>query len=53
MHTAHAWALEHGGEVLHAPREFPEYHPGYYAAFWTDPHGIMLEVVCHRDETAG
>ncbi len=40
-----------GGEVIHKPREFPEYHPGYYATFWLDPHGQMLEAVCHKTTT--
>jgi hypothetical protein len=35
--------------VIHPPQEFPQYHPGYYAMFWQDPEGFMLEVVCHRD----
>jgi catechol 2,3-dioxygenase-like lactoylglutathione lyase family enzyme len=47
---AHKWAKEHGSEILHDPKEFPEYHEGYYATFWTDPEGFMIEVVCHRDE---
>jgi catechol 2,3-dioxygenase-like lactoylglutathione lyase family enzyme len=50
VHQAHEWAQAHGCEILHAPREFPEYHEGYYAAFWLDPDGIMLEAVCHRDD---
>ena len=33
------------------PREFPEYGE-HYATYFLDPHGIMLEVVCHAaDET--
>jgi len=50
VHAAHEWARVRGDEVLHAPREFPEYHEGYYATFWLDDEGIMLEVVCHKDE---
>jgi catechol 2,3-dioxygenase-like lactoylglutathione lyase family enzyme len=46
----HDWVVARDGEVVYAPREFPEYHPGYYAVFWLDPHGFMLEAVCHRDE---
>jgi catechol 2,3-dioxygenase-like lactoylglutathione lyase family enzyme len=46
---AHAWASDRGGEIVEAPREFPEYPPPYYAAFWLDPFGLMLEVVCHHD----
>ena len=52
VHDAHAWAQAHDAEIVHAPREFPEYHPGYYATFWLDPDGFMLEAVCHADRTA-
>ena len=38
-----------GGHVLHAPRHFPEYPPPYYAMFWLDPWGLMIEAVCHHD----
>jgi catechol 2,3-dioxygenase-like lactoylglutathione lyase family enzyme len=41
-------ALTAGTEVLHAPREWPEYHPGYYAVFLRDPDGHNVEAVCHR-----
>jgi catechol 2,3-dioxygenase-like lactoylglutathione lyase family enzyme len=37
-----------GAEVLHEPREWPEYHPGYYGAFVRDPDGNNVEAVCHR-----
>jgi catechol 2,3-dioxygenase-like lactoylglutathione lyase family enzyme len=47
VHAAHAWAQAQGAEILHEPQEFPQYHPGYYATFWLDPDGFMLEVVCH------
>ncbi len=49
VRRVHDWATARGAEVMHEPREFPEYHPGYYATFWLDPHGFMLEAVCHRD----
>jgi len=39
-----------GAEVLHAPRAWPEYHPGYYGAFVRDPDGNNVEAVCHRPE---
>src|SRR5690606_22029415 len=39
----HAWAIGAGSEVVHAPRSFPEYPPPYYATFWLDPFGLMLE----------
>jgi len=41
-------ANELGSEIVHLPREWPEYPPPYYAAFWRDPDGIMLEAVCHK-----
>lgn len=43
-------AVEMGAEVLHEPREWPEYHPGYYGAFVRDPDGNNVEAVCHRPE---
>ena len=41
-------AVVAGAEVLHAPREWPEYHAGYYGAFVRDPDGNNVEAVCHR-----
>jgi catechol 2,3-dioxygenase-like lactoylglutathione lyase family enzyme len=49
VHTVYAKVQELGSPVIHPPQEFPQYHPGYYAMFWQDPEGFMLEVVCHRD----
>jgi catechol 2,3-dioxygenase-like lactoylglutathione lyase family enzyme len=43
-------AVAKGAEVLHEPREWPEYHPGYYGAFVRDPDGNNVEAVCHRPE---
>jgi catechol 2,3-dioxygenase-like lactoylglutathione lyase family enzyme len=43
----HAAAVALGAEVLHGPRLWPEYHPGYYGAFVRDPDGNNVEVVCH------
>ena len=40
-------ALELGAESLHAPRLWPEYHPGYYGAFVRDPDGNNVEAVFH------
>lgn len=42
-----AAAVEAGAEVLHQPRVWPEYHPGYYGAFVRDPDGNNVEAVCH------
>jgi len=43
-------AVESGAEVLHEPKEWPEYHPGYYGAFVRDPDGNNVEAVCHTPE---
>jgi len=43
-------AVAAGAEVLHEPREWPIYHPGYYGAFVRDPDGNNIEAVCHRPE---
>ncbi|RYP86298.1 VOC family protein [Nocardioides guangzhouensis] len=48
----HAAAVELGAETLHAPRLWPEYHPGYFGAFVRDPDGNNLEAVCHTAEPA-
>jgi catechol 2,3-dioxygenase-like lactoylglutathione lyase family enzyme len=47
--AAHAAAVEAGAEVLHAPREWPQYHSAYYATFFLDPDGFRLEVASARD----
>jgi catechol 2,3-dioxygenase-like lactoylglutathione lyase family enzyme len=47
--AAHALVADLGSDVVHAPREWPEYPPPYYATFWLDPHGFLLEAVCHKD----
>jgi catechol 2,3-dioxygenase-like lactoylglutathione lyase family enzyme len=47
--AAHAAAVAAGAEVLHAPREWPDYHPQYYAAFFLDPDGFRVEVSAARD----
>jgi catechol 2,3-dioxygenase-like lactoylglutathione lyase family enzyme len=36
-----------GTEILHEPRVWPEYHAGYYGAFFRDPDGNNLEAVHH------
>ena len=45
--AVHVAAVAAGVEVLHAPREWPEYHPGYYAVFLRDPDGHNVEAVIH------
>lgn len=50
VHRVHEWAVARGDLVIHPPREFAEYHEGYYAVFWTGPEGFMLEAVCHGEQ---
>jgi catechol 2,3-dioxygenase-like lactoylglutathione lyase family enzyme len=38
-------AVAEGAEVLYEPAEWPQYHPGYYAAFVRDPDGNNVEAV--------
>jgi catechol 2,3-dioxygenase-like lactoylglutathione lyase family enzyme len=45
--AVHEAALAAGAEVLHAPREWPEYHPGYYGVFLRDLDGHNVEAVHH------
>jgi catechol 2,3-dioxygenase-like lactoylglutathione lyase family enzyme len=45
--AVHAAALETGAEILHAPRVWPEYHPGYYGVFFRDLDGNNVEAVHH------
>jgi catechol 2,3-dioxygenase-like lactoylglutathione lyase family enzyme len=42
-----AAAKESGTEILHEPRVWPEYHPGYYGVFFRDPDGNNVEAVHH------
>lgn len=49
VHVVHTRVQALGSPVIYTPQEFPQYHAGYYAMFWYDPDGMMLEVVCHRE----
>lgn len=50
VHRVHDWARGRGHEILHEPKPFPEYGKHCYATFFLDPHGFMLEAVCHTPE---
>lgn len=50
--AVHQAALDAGAEILHAPRIFPEYHPGYYAVFIRDLDGHNVEAVHHIQSAA-
>jgi catechol 2,3-dioxygenase-like lactoylglutathione lyase family enzyme len=43
----HALALELGGRYEGAPALRPQYHASYYGAYFRDPDGNKLCVVCH------
>ena len=49
VHRVHDLVVELGSEVVAAPQDYPQYPPPYYACFWLDPHGFLLEAVCHKD----
>jgi hypothetical protein len=49
VHDVHRLVVDLGSTVVEAPRAFPQYPPPYYATFWLDPFGFMLEAVCHHD----
>ncbi|MGH4008951.1 MAG: VOC family protein [Pseudonocardiaceae bacterium] len=47
--AVHDTAVRAGAEILHAPRGWPEYHPGYYGVFLRDLDGHNVEAVYHGD----
>jgi catechol 2,3-dioxygenase-like lactoylglutathione lyase family enzyme len=47
---AHAYALAAGGRDEGVPGLRPQYHPDYYGAYFRDPEGNKLCVVCHAAE---
>jgi catechol 2,3-dioxygenase-like lactoylglutathione lyase family enzyme len=52
VHRVHGWAKNRGHDVVHAPRSFPEYHERFYATFFLDMHGFMLEAVTYEGAQA-
>ncbi|MDQ1710274.1 MAG: hypothetical protein QOG49_1659 [Frankiaceae bacterium] len=50
VHAFRDAAVALGAEVLHEPKEWPEYHEGYYGVFVRDPDGHNVEAVCHTPE---
>jgi catechol 2,3-dioxygenase-like lactoylglutathione lyase family enzyme len=48
VNKVHQVARDLGAEVLHEPREWPEYHEGYYGVFVRDLDGNNVEAVTHR-----
>jgi predicted lactoylglutathione lyase len=50
---AFAVALENGGTSEGSPGLRPEYHEHYYGAYFRDPDGNKLCVVCHAVKVTG
>jgi catechol 2,3-dioxygenase-like lactoylglutathione lyase family enzyme len=50
VRRAYAAALESGGTGEGEPGLRPQYHPHYFGAYFRDPDGNKLCVVCHHPE---
>jgi len=51
VHEIYAKVQALGSEIVHPPQPFPQYLPHYYATFWLDPDGFMLEAVSFKEES--
>jgi catechol 2,3-dioxygenase-like lactoylglutathione lyase family enzyme len=49
----YALALQQGGSCEGQPGLRPQYHANYYGAYFRDPDGNKLCVVCHEAEASG
>lgn len=49
VHEVAALAASLGSPIVHEPQVFEAYPQPYFATFWRDPNGFLLEAVCHRD----
>ena len=52
VHAVHEWAKARGHEIVHEPKPFPEYHESFYATFFLDMHGFMVETVTYEEADA-
>ena len=43
------WAAARGHEIVHEPKLLPEYNQRFYATFFLDMHGFMIEAVTYED----
>lgn len=48
----HKLAMEGGGSDEGAPGLRPHYHPNYYGAYFRDPDGNKICIVCHEPAEA-
>ena len=53
VHRIHDWARERGHEIVRAPKANPKYGEHCYTTYFLDPHGFMLEAVCHSPPSEG
>jgi catechol 2,3-dioxygenase-like lactoylglutathione lyase family enzyme len=51
VHRLHEWARDRGDEIRDTPKALPQFGPDYFATYFLDPHGFMIEVVCVEPET--
>lgn len=51
VHRIHDWARDRGDDVRGAPKALPEFGRHCYATYFLDPHGFLIEVVCHEPDT--
>jgi catechol 2,3-dioxygenase-like lactoylglutathione lyase family enzyme len=49
VHRVFDWAEARDHEIVHEPKLFPEYHERFYATFFLDMHGFMLEAVTYEN----
>jgi len=47
VHRVHDWVRSRGDRVTRAPALLPQFGEHCYATYFLDPHGFMLEAVCH------
>lgn len=52
VHHAYEVALSHAAQCEGPPGLRPQYHPNYYGAYFRDPAGNKICVVCHAQDSS-